>query len=321
MRSRRYLFVTTLALVAGMAHADPGPVLRLGTGTPGGGFQAYAEALVGALQHADPGLKVVGVATKGSTENVPMLEDGRLDLALVTGDVAQEALRRAGGPRVRVFSVAYPSPLLFAVRAGSPYRTIADLRGTPVVFGARGSGLVLLARTVLDGMGLDLDRDFRSILLDRADQGPDRVLSGEASAMWGGGTAWPPFQRIASGPGGARFLAPDATSIHSITERHPFLRPMTVPAGSYPGQSSPIDSLGTWTVVLARSSLPHDVVLRAAQALHRAEADLAARVAQGRDTTLVNTASNVLAEDLHPGVLEMLRAAGLEPLHAPRRTP
>ncbi len=321
MRSRPYLSVIALALVCGMTRADSDSVLRLGTGTPGGGFQAYAEALAGALQHADPGLKVVGVATKGSTENVPMLEDGRLDLALVTGDVAQEALHRAAGSGVRVFSVAYPSPLAFAVRAGSPYRTIADLRGTPVVFGARGSGLVLLARTVLEGMGLDLDRDFRPILLDRAEQGPDRVLSGEASAMWGGGTAWPPFQRIAGGPGGARFLAPDAASIRSITERHPFLRPMTVPAGSYPGQSSAIESLGTWTVVLARSSLPDAVVLRAAKALHHAEADLAARVAQGRDTTLVNTASNALAEELHPGVLEMLRAAGLEPRHAPRRTP
>ena len=305
------LLAAVLLVTAGGARAEPNVELRLGTGTAGGGFQAYGEALAATLQSTDPGLKVVAVATKGSTENVPMLEEGRLDLALVTGDVAQGALGRGG--KVRVLSVAYPSPAMFAVRADSPYRTIADLKGTSVVFGARGSGLVLLARYVLEGMGLDLERDFRPILLDRAEQGPARVLSGEASAMWGGGTAWPPFQRIAADPGGVRFLSPDAEAIRRITARHPFLRPMTVPAGSYSGQATPVASLGTWTLVLARSDLSDEVVFRAARALRAGERTLAARVAQGSETTLANTAANVAAGDLHPGVLRFLRSEGLEP--------
>jgi hypothetical protein len=37
--------------------------------------------------------------------------------------------------------------------------------------------------------------------------------------------------------------------------KHPFLKQATLPAGSYPGQTGPIDSVGSWPFVLARASL------------------------------------------------------------------
>ena len=42
----------------------------------------------------DPSLLIEPRNTKGSTENVPLLEEGKLDIALVQGEVAYEALRR-----------------------------------------------------------------------------------------------------------------------------------------------------------------------------------------------------------------------------------
>ena len=53
-------------------------------------------------------------------------------------------------------------------------------------------------------------------------------------------------------PGGARFIAPDADEIARIKARHAFLKPLTVPAGSYPKQPGPISSLGSWSFVLTR---------------------------------------------------------------------
>ena len=56
-----------------------------------------------------------------------------------------------------VLAAMYSTPGMFVVRADSPYRSIEDLKGHPVAFGARGSGLIILARYVLDGLGLDRD--------------------------------------------------------------------------------------------------------------------------------------------------------------------
>src|SRR5690242_685168 len=137
--------------------------LTLGTATPGGGFPLYGAALIEAVREVDPSLTIEPRNTNGSTENVPLLRAGALDIALVQGEVAGQALADAGraqGP-LWIIAAMYSTPGLFVTRADSPYRAIADLRGTAVAFGARGSGLVLLVRAVLDGIGLDPERDFQ----------------------------------------------------------------------------------------------------------------------------------------------------------------
>ena len=61
--------------------------------------------------------------------------------------------------------------------------------------------------------------------------------------MWGGGVGWPPFMAIANNPKGGRFVAPSADEIARIQAKHAFLKRTTMPAGSYPGQSGPINWL------------------------------------------------------------------------------
>jgi TRAP transporter TAXI family solute receptor len=206
----------------------------------------------------------------------------------------------------------YSTPGMFVVRADSPVRRVEDLRGKPVAFGARGSGLVILSKYVLDGLGLDQDGDFQAIYLDRAGDGPAMVLDGRAAALWGGGQGWPGFGAVARGPAGARFIAPDAGGITKILAKHAFLKPMTVPAGAYPGLTAPLPSVGSWSFVLARPDLADDVAYRLARALHRGEAALARRLPQAQETTAANTvAAAPRAGLIHPGVLRYLREVGV----------
>ena len=290
--------------------------VTLGTATPGGGFPVYGDAVAAIINEVDPTLEVRTQNTKGSTENVPLLEAGKLDLALVQGEVALEALDGIGRPPadLRILAAMYATPGMFVVRADSPYRTIDDLRAKPVAFGAKGSGLVLLARYVLDGLGLDQMSDFEAIFLDRAGDGPQMVIGGKAAALWGGGTGWPGFAAVAKGPAGARFIVPDAAGIARIQAKHPFLKTLTVPAGSYPGQTAPIVSVGSWSFILARPALADDVAYRLARALHKGEAALAARLPQARETTAANTAAAAPRPELiHPGVRKYLAEIGLAP--------
>ena len=293
---------------------DEKTVVTLGTATPGGGFPVYGEAVAATVNEVDPTLDVQPRNTKGSTENVPLLESGALDLALVQGEVAHEALSGIGRPPadLRVLAAMYSTPGMFVVRADSPYRAIADLRGKPVAFGARGSGLIILARYVLDGLGLDRDRDFQAVLLDAAGDGPRMVLDGTVAALWGGGLGWPGFTAVARGPARARFLVPDPDGIHRIQRRHPFLKRMAVPAGSYPGQTADLVSVGSWSFIMARPALDDDMAYRLARALHRGEAALGVRLAQARETTAANTVAAVARPELlHPGVRRYLADAGL----------
>jgi TRAP transporter TAXI family solute receptor len=307
-------------LLAGSAAAQDGgkaiqkTTISLGTATPGGGFPLYGDAFAQVMNEADPTLSIQPRNTKGSTENIPLLEAGQLDIALATGEPSYEAFAGIGRPatRLKILTAMYSSPGMFVVRADSPYKTIRDLKGHPVAFGAKGSGLPILSRYLLDGLGLKQDEDFQSVYLDRAGDGPAMVLDGRVAALWGAGIGWPGFATVAGSPGGARFIAPDADEIARIKARHTFLKPLTVPAGSYPNQTAPVNSLGSWSFILARESLPDDIAYRLARSLHGVESVFCKKLAQACETTAANTvaaAPNI--ELLHPGVLRYLREIGV----------
>jgi uncharacterized protein len=313
-----------VVLVAGSAAAQDGgkdiqktiqkTAISLGTATPGGGFPLYGGAFADVMNEADPTLSILPRNTKGSNENIPLLEDGSLDIALVAGEPSYEAFMGIGraATRLKILTAMYSSPGMFVVRADSPYKTIRDLVGKPIAFGAKGSGLPILSRYVLDGLGLKQDEDFQSIYLDRAGDGPAMVLDGRAAALWGAGIGWPGFTAMATSPGGARFIAPDAAEIARIRAKHTFLKPLTVPAGSYPGQTAAVDALGSWSFILARADLPDDIAYRLAKSLHGAEGALCKKLAQACETTAANTvAAAPNPELIHPGVMKYFREIGV----------
>jgi hypothetical protein len=279
--------------------------LVLGTATPGGGFPVYGDAFAEMVNAQEPTLRVQPRNTKGSTENVPLLEARQLDLALVAGEVANPALAKPD-TRLRIVTAIYSTPGMFIVRGDSPLRTISDLKGRPVVLGAQASGITLLGRNVLNSLGIEV----QPIYLDKAADGPPMLADGRAAAVWGAGVGWPAFAAIAKA--GGRFIAPDENEIRTILAKNPSLQPVTLPAKSYPGQDAPIPSVGAWSYVLANEALADETAYRLARAIHWAEGPLAARLEQARETTMANTLSAAPRRELiHPGVLRYLREAGI----------
>ena len=279
--------------------------LILGTATPGGGFPVFGTAYADALNAQEPRLRIETRNTKGSTENVPLLEEGKIDIGLVAGELASAALAKPG-TQLRIVAAMYSSPGMFVVLGDSPVRRIADLKGKPVVLGTQGSGLTVLGRTVLQS----LDVSFEEILLEKAADGPPMLQDGRAAALWGAGMGWPAFATIAKA--GGRFITPDAEEIKHILAKNPSLQAVTLPAGSYAGQAAALPSVGSWSYVFARPGLPEEQGYLLARALHRAEGPLAARLDQARETTAANTVAAAPRADLiHSGAQKYFREAGL----------
>ncbi|SFM01543.1 TAXI family TRAP transporter solute-binding subunit [Methylobacterium pseudosasicola] len=306
--TRRTGLLAALGLVlARSAQAAEPTRITLATATPGGGFPAFGDAFAAAIRAADPDLFVETRASGGSAENVGLLRAGRVDLALVQGEYAYPALSEPGG--LTVLAPMYPTPGLFAVPAASPIRTVEDLRGRPMVLGTHNSGLTVMGRSALQASGLDPERDIRPILLDRAGDGPPMVLDGRADALWGGGLGWPGFVAMAQAPGGARFFGPSEAGIARLAQPSAALQRLIVPPGSFPGQSAAIETIGSWSLVLARPGFEAETAYRLVRALARA--DMAARHPQGADSQPKNLSGLVPAAQIHPGTLRYLGEAGV----------
>jgi TRAP transporter TAXI family solute receptor len=111
---------------------------------------------------------------------------------------------------------------------------------------------------------------------------------------------------------GGRFIGLTPDEVARVSAKHNFLKPITVPAGAYEGQGEPVNSVGSWSFILARPTLTDDVAYRVAKALNQGHAALVKRLAQGRETTPQNTkAAAPRPEQIHPGVQRYLREIGL----------
>jgi uncharacterized protein len=165
--------------------------------------------------------------------SVPVLEEGKLDIALVAGEPAFKDFGGINRPvaNLRIIAAMYATPGMFVVRGDSRFRTIADLKGQSIAFGARGSGLPILACYVLDDIGLDQGKDFKAVFLDKAGDGPVMLRDGRVAALWGGGTGWPGFTTMMQV--GGRFIAPSSADITRIRAKHSYLGDLTLPADSY----------------------------------------------------------------------------------------
>ena len=303
------------AFIGNLATAADTPPTKvvLGTATKGGGFQLFGQNLAEVINAADPTLQIEEMATRGSKQNLPFLEEGKIDIGLVEGNAARQALDGIGRAtaNLQVLSVMYPNPGMFVVLADSPYQSIDDLQGQSIAFGTRASGLRILAGDVLDGLDLKPDVDFKQVILDKAADGPRLVLEKEVVALWGAGIGWPGFVKVANSPAGARFIAPSPEQVKKILTKHSHLKPMTVPAGTYKGQEVEINSVGLWSLILVRPDLPDKLVYRLARAIHKGQSALAQRLKQGVYTTAQNTVDQVADSRLHPGAATYYREIGL----------
>jgi TRAP transporter TAXI family solute receptor len=301
--------------LSGVEAAAQRVVLSFGTAVEGGGFVVYGDAFVDAVKWANPSIKIKSRATKGTVENIPLLEAGTIDIGLAAGELVHGLFRKGDGPRtgLRVICAVYSAPGMFVVRADTRYRTITDLKGRRVVWNARDSALALQGRNLVEGLGLDPEKDFIPVYIESMKDGPQLVLDGQASALWGSGNRWPGFVKVASDQRGARFIVPDAAESGRILAMHGFLRRFTIAPGVYPGQREPIATVGSWNYLLARPFLDDAIGYWLAAALHRVEgATMQPFSNQLAETTARNTLAALPRPDaLHGGVELYFREAGL----------
>ena len=80
--------IVAVGLIAALMVMDPAPPkkIRFAAGAPGGAYHVYAERYQRLMQAQ--GVEVALVDTAGSIENLRLLDEGEVDVALVQGGLA-----------------------------------------------------------------------------------------------------------------------------------------------------------------------------------------------------------------------------------------
>ena len=128
--------------------APPPKIVRMATGAKNGAYYAFAQQYARLL--AKDAIVLEVVSTAGSVENLSLLKNGRVSLALVQGGSATFDDKQ----RLQSLGSLFLEPVWVFVRAQQPIKRFLDLKGKRLAVGASGSGTYLLANQLLSAAGI-----------------------------------------------------------------------------------------------------------------------------------------------------------------------
>jgi TRAP transporter TAXI family solute receptor len=292
----------------------------IAAGPEGGQYVRFVQA----LQATKPlGLTFLPLLTEGSVENLGLLRQNDVPLAMVQGDVALAALQGQGPfqprgpfPELRALGSLYPEPLHIIVRADSSIRTVRDLAHKRIGIGPDGSGTQATAVRVLSAYGLERGRDYD---VNEAPLIPALAALGPAAASGAGGVdavmqviGTPADEiRTAATALKLRLLPIDQAVLAELTDKDPALLAGSIAHGAYPGITQDIPAVTVAALLVATSALSEAEAAALVKAIYGNAADLlAAGSAQGGQLS-VATAHNGVPIPFAAGAEAALRDLGV----------
>jgi TRAP transporter TAXI family solute receptor len=229
-----------------------------------------------------PGVEMRLVEAGGSVATVEAIQRGDADLGFVLADVAYFAyVRQAEHPaplgQLRGIAALQITPVHLLLRQGlaDHVTAVGDLGGYKVSTGAGTSGQALLAGLVLRAFGLGSDAVRRP--LASLDFLAASLAEGAVDAAFA--TAYYPATSVLNATArGARLLPIDGPAVERLRQEYPFIRNVSIPAGTYPGQTDVVRTIGVDRLLVCRSDLDerlaHDLTKEFLAALPRLASSL-----------------------------------------------
>ena len=251
-------------------------VLTIATADSGGTMYQVGSALAQGITRADESIKVNVGASTGSAMNVRELEEGGVDLALVSGDVARNAYAGRGefdqpAEGLRAVAAVYSSVSTWMAPASVGAEYVHDLDGAAVGVGPQGSSSELAAQAVLEALGLDGLEQVNCSLASA----PERVDDRDLAAIHGfTGNPIPGLWELADARP-CTVLRYKWEELREILRRNSMYSLEIIPAGTYPGQETDIDTFGLKCLLCVDEGLDEDLVYELTRILWESREELA----------------------------------------------
>jgi len=323
------LALSCLALVATMGCSSDAPdkpreaspptgsrTLIFNGGPRGGTFNHFANKMAAVISEDVPSLDVRAKQSGGSLSNLLALCSGKADMAIVNAGDA--FLGRTGKlhcsdkryVQLRALAFLYGDPAQLVVRADSNIHTVLDLPGRTIAVGNPGSGAALSAERFF--RHLKLWTKFKHQPVSYSQAAAD-FTEGKVDGLWtlAGYPTTSIIEAAASVP--IRILnLHNAAAASGFYRLYPFYSQSTIPAGTYPGQTRPVDTFQDAALWCVRLTLDDRTVYDSLQAVFSAKrlAEMRRIHSAARHMGLKTGIDN-LSVPMHPGAVRFWSEHGL----------
>jgi TRAP transporter TAXI family solute receptor len=308
------LIGTVLFLIIGMSVFALGRTeqIRMATGGSTGTYYAFGSA-VGQILTEKTKIPISIQSTGASKANIQLIDAGEVELAIVQNDVMDYAWRGVdlfSGEKTTSFAAMaalYAETCQVVANPASGIRTIADLKGKNVSVGDAGSGTEFNARQILEAYGIT----FNDIGKQNLGFGPsaDALIDNKIDAFFCvAGAPTPAIIDLATSKD-ILILEVDNEHAAQLIHTYPFYTQFPIPAGSYKGQSTAVQTVAVKATFIVSSKLSEDTVYRLTKTLFESKPQIQAAHVKGNELS-TSYAVEGISVPFHSGAVKYLREIG-----------
>jgi TRAP transporter TAXI family solute receptor len=289
--------------------------LFIGTAGKGGVFYPLGTATAGVISKYASELDAIASETNGTAENMKLLQEGKIELALAQADIAWAATQgRLNGLRkmvpVRNLLGTHATYLHLVTLAGRGIEAVEDLIGKRVSTGLAGSATDIKALRVLQAHGVtpyNLGTHEHLDYLEAAQALKDGKLDAFAADA---ALPMPALLELAAAPGVGLRLIPTGDAVSKITAKHgPFYFAAPIPKGTYPGIDADVSAAAGATLFVAHESMEESLAYEIKVLLERTrEVASACEMVKEISSTSAVRGSSI---PFHPGALRYYKETGV----------
>jgi TRAP transporter TAXI family solute receptor len=312
MNRRRAMALLTASagsvVMATLAQAQS-PRLSFMTAGQGSAFLPYGQGIATVLTAA--GIAQIEVKeSKGSNENLSAVDASPTTIGTAFLGSAFDAMAGAGfaaGVRhenIRALFPMYETAFMAAALVSRGISSVGALAGKRVGCGpangpAEGyfravAAIAAVAPFIVSGTPADQAR---------------QLINGEIDAFWQGASVPIPSLVSVANAAECTVFGLTKSQIAGMHKQYPFMADAAYPAGTYRGQTSAVETVAAWNVVVAHKDLDEDMAYKIVKAVLTAKDLPAIAGAAASSTTASNAAKNTVVP-YHAGAIRALAELG-----------
>lgn len=242
-------------------------VLAIATGSRQGEYYAFAQALAKVVARHQPQIQIEVIETEGSLENLELLSNEKVQLALIQSDTIVS-------PETKAIATLFPEISHLIVTKESDINSFSELKGKRIALMPKRSGSYQLFWSLSSHYGLT-ESDLETVTLSPA-YAHVALRERKVDAL---------FRVIALGnPAVSQLLQNGQTELVAIKQGEalqlfrPALIPMQIPQGTYNGAvpipATDLPVVAVEALLVTREDIPHSIVYEITRILFEARNSL-----------------------------------------------
>jgi TRAP transporter TAXI family solute receptor len=284
--------------------------LSMGTATVGGIFYNIGMPVAQCVNKALPEVNITAEVTEGTTENLRLIDQKKMQLAVITPNIGYfarkgEQMFKDKPVDSRVIARLLPNGNVWVVLEKSKIKTIPELKDNKVAVGPASGGLGVIARSQLAANGIDYKKDIKPYFLGAGEMA-EALKDGTVEASF----LTQELAEMVATTHKIRVLSWDRKALEPFLAKNPYYGEYTYPPNTFKGVDYPVLTVDNGIQLICDKDMDEGLAYRLTKALAQSLGCIANTYAPAKAITPEWMAIE-LGNPYHPGAIKYYKEAGV----------